>query len=211
MQWRNQRFRGFTRDVDSNGDGVFIQGSDRLGAQVDYNSNGSTDIWGFELMGSWAFNENWIGTASYNYNKSEIKVYQDNVSRRVYGSADASGFEVARSPDHAATLALDFNMPAGNIWGGDGEWFARWDAWYQSSTWNWVINLAKTEEAVLQNLRGGWRNDRYSVTLWVENLTDDDSVLASARTTGSFLTGTLGYQLTLPEPRTFGLTLAASF
>lgn len=211
MQWRNQRFRGFTRDVDSNGDGVFIQGSDRLGAQVDYNSNGSTDIWGFELMGSWAFNENWAGTASYNYNKSDIKVYLDGISTRVYGSADASGREVARSPDHAATLAVDFNMPAGNIWGGDGEWFARWDAWYQSSTWNWVVNLAKTEEAVLQNIRGGWRNERYSVTLWVENLTDDDSVLASARTTGSFLTGTLGYQLTLPEPRTFGLTLAASF
>ena len=211
MQWRNQRFRGFTRDVDSNGDGVFIQGSDRLGAQVDYNSNGSTDIWGFELSGSWAFNENWAGTASYNYNKSDIKVYLDGISTRVYGSADASGREVARSPDHAATLAVDFNMPAGNIWGGDGEWFARWDAWYQSSTWNWVVNLAKTEEAVLQNIRGGWRNDRYSVALWVENLTDDDSVLASARTTGSFLTGTLGYQLTLPEPRTFGLTLAASF
>ena len=211
MQWRNQRFRGFTRDVDSNGDGVFIIGSDRIGPQVDYNSNGSTDIWGFELAGSWAFNENWVGTVSYNYNKSDIKVYQDGINARVYGSGDASGFEVARSPDHAATLALNFNMPAENIWNGDGEWFARWDAWYQSSTWNWVVNLAKTEEAVLQNIRGGWRNDNYSVTLWIENLTDDDSVLASQRTTGSFLTGTLGYQLTLPEPRTYGLTLAASF
>ena len=211
MEWSNQRFRGFTRDVDSNGDGVFIVGSDRLGPQVDYDSNGSTDIWGFELTGSWAFSDNWRGTVSYNYNSSDIKVYQDGINRRVYGSADASGFEVARSPNHAATFALDFNMPAENIWSGDGEWFARWDAWYQSSTWNWVVNLAKTEAAVLHNLRGGWRNDRYSVTLWVENLTDDDSVLASQRTTGSFRTGTLGYQLTLPEPRTFGVTLAASF
>jgi len=211
MQWRNQRFRGFTRNVDSNGDGVFILGSDRLGGQIDYNSNGSTDIWGYELTGSWAFNENWRGTVSYNYNKSDIKVYEDAVNRRVYGSADASGFEVARSPKHAATFALDFNMPAENIWTGDGEWFARWDAWYQSETWTWVVNLAQTDAAVLNNLRGGWRNDRYSVTLWVENVTDDDSVLSSQRTTGSFLTGTLGYQLTLPEPRTYGLTLAASF
>lgn len=211
MQWRNQRFRGFTRDVDSNGDGVFIIGSDRIGPQVDYNSNGSTDIWGYELTGSWAFTDNWRGTASYNYNKSDIKVYQDAVNRRVYGSADASGFEVARSPNHATTLALDFNMPAENFWRGDGEWFARWDAWYQSETWTWVVNLAQTDAAVLQNLRGGWRNDQYSVTFWVENLTDDDSVLSSQRTTGSFLTGTLGYQLTLPEPRTYGVTLAASF
>ena len=211
MQWRNQRFRGFTQGVDSNGDGVFIQGSDRLGAQIDYNSNGSTDIWGLELTGSWAFTDNWRGTVSYNHNSSEIKVYEDAVNRRVYGSADASGLEVARSPDHAATFALDFNMPAENFWRGDGEWFARWDAWYQSPTWTWVVNLAETDAAVLHNLRGGWRNDLYSVTFWVENVTDDDSVLASARTTGSFLTRTLGYQLTLPEPRTFGVTLAASF
>lgn len=211
MQWRNQRFRGFTRDVDSNGDGVFVIGSDRIGPQVDYNSNGSTDIWGYELTGSWAFTDNWRGTVSYNYNKSDIKVYQDAVNRRVYGSGDASGLEVARSPNHAATFAVDFNMPAANFWRGDGEWFARWDAWYQSETWTWVVNLAETEAAVLQNLRGGWRNDSYSVTFWVENVTDDDSVLSSQRTTGSFLTGTLGYQLTLPEPRTFGVTLAASF
>ena len=211
MEWGNQRFRGFTQSVDSNGDGLFIEGSDRLGGQIDYNSNGSTDIWGFELAGAWAFNENWLGSFSYNYNSSEIQVYQDAVNRRVYGSGDASGLEVARSPDHAAAFALDFNMPAENIWQGDGEWFARWDAWYQSSTWTWVVNLAKTQAAVLHNLRGGWRNDRYSVTLWVENLTDDDSVLSSQRTTGSFLTRTLGYQLTLPEPRTYGLTLAASF
>ena len=211
MEWGNQRFRGFTQSVDSNGDGVFIEGSDRLGGQIDYNSNGSTDIWGFELTGSWAFNDNWRGTASYNFNSSDIKVYQDAVNRRVYGSGDASGFEVARSPDHAATFALDFNMPAENFWRGDGEWFARWDSWYQSETWTWVVNLAQTDAAVLHNLRGGWRNDGYSITLWVENLTDDDSVLSSQRTTGSFLTRTLGYQLTLPEPRTFGLTLAASF
>ena len=211
MEWGNQRFRGFTQSVDSNGDGVFIEGSDRLGGQIDYNSNGSTDIWGFELAGGWAFNENWLGSFSYNYNSSEIQVYQDAVNRRVYGSGDASGLEVARSPDHAAAFALDFNTPAENIWQGDGEWFARWDAWYQSSTWTWVVNLAKTQAAVLHNLRGGWRNDRYSVTLWVENLTDDDSVLSSQRTTGSFLTRTLGYQLTLPEPRTYGLTFAASF
>jgi iron complex outermembrane recepter protein len=211
MNWTNQRFRGFTRDVDSNGDGVFIQGSDRLGAQIDYNSNGSTNIWGFELAGSYVLTENWIASVTYNYNKSDIQVYNDAVNGRVYGDPDASGFETARAPDHAATFALDFNMAADGIGGGDGEWFGRYDAWYQSETYNWTVNLAKTQSTVLHNLRGGWRNDNYSVTAWVENLTDNDNVMASQRTTGSFLTGTLGYQFTLPEPRTFGVTLSASF
>lgn len=211
MEWRNQSFRGFTRNVDSNGDGVFIQGSDRLGAQIDYSSNGSTDIFGFELTGNYALNENWVASASYNYNKTDILVYEDGVHRRVFGTSDASDKQIARSPKHAATFALDFNMPADTMFGQDGDWFARWDSWYQSSTFNWVINLAKTESTVLHNLRAGWRSDRYSITAWVENLADNDSVLASSRTTGSFLTGTLGYQFTLPEPRTFGVTLSASF
>jgi iron complex outermembrane recepter protein len=211
MNWTNQRFRGFTRNVDSNGDGRFVLGSDRLGGQIDYNSNGSTNIWGFELAGSYVVNENWIASLTYNYNKSDIQVYNDGVNLRVFGDADASGFETARAPDHAATFALDFNMAADGVGGGDGEWFGRYDAWYQSETYNWTVNLAKTQAAVLHNLRAGWRNDKYSVTAWVENVTDSDKVLSSQRTTGSFLTGTLGYQFTLPEPRTFGVTMSASF
>ena len=211
MEWGNQRFRGFTRNVDSNGDGVFILGSDRLGGQVDYDSNGSTDIKGFELAGNYALTDNWLVSATYNYLDTNIKVYQDAVNSRVFGDADASGFKVPRSPKHSATFAVDFNMPADTLGSGDGEWFARWDAWYQSSTYTWTVNLAKTQSAVLHNLRGGWRNDKYSVTAWVENATNDDSVLAASRTTGSFLTGTLGFQFTLPEPRTFGVTLSANF
>ena len=76
----------------------------------------------------------------------------------------------------------------------------------------WVINLAETEAALLHNLRGGWRNDRYSVTAWIENVTDDDSVLNATRFTASFLPPRpLGFKLTLPEPRTYGVTFAARF
>jgi len=34
-------------------------------------------------------------------------------------------------------------------------------------------------------------------------------VLASRRTTGSFSTGKIGYFVSLPEPRTYGLTFTA--
>ncbi|MEM6576719.1 MAG: TonB-dependent receptor, partial [Pseudomonadota bacterium] len=125
---------------------------------------------------------------------------------------DASGREVAQSPNHTGNIGVDWTMPAGEIFGQrGGEWFARLDSWSQSEAYTWVINLAETEAAWLHNLRGGWRNDRYSVTFWVENLLDYDPVLASRRTTGSFLTGTLGYFVSLPEPRTYGLTVTARF
>ena len=212
MDWTNQRFGGFLRDTDSNGDGVYIPGSDRLGQQIDYQGNGNTEIWGFELGGSYAFTENWILSAGYNYNKTDIKQFVDNQSERVYGNSDASGRQVAQSPEHTATGSVEFNYPSPVMFGQEnGEWWGRWDTWYQSETYTWVINLAESEAAFNHNLRGGWRNDRFGVTAWIENLTDDDSVLASRRTTGSFLTGTLGYFVSLPEPRTYGVTINARF
>ena len=210
MDWTNQRFGNFQRNVDSNGDGAFIAGSDRLGQQIDFQGNGTTDIWGFELGGSYALTDNWIVSAGYNYTKTDIVEFLDGQSTRVFGSPDASGREIAQAPQHTGTLSLDFNMPA-QAFGRDGEWFGRWDSWYQSESYLWVLNLAETEAAWMHNLRGGWRNDRYSVTAWVENVLDDDSVLAARRTTGSFLTGALGAFVSLPEPRTFGLTFTAHF
>lgn len=210
MDWTNQRFGNFERDVDSNGDGVFVAGSDRLGQQIDFQGNGSTDIWGFELAGSYALNENWIVSAGYNYTKTEIQEFLDGQSNRVFGDPDASGKEIAQAPQHMGTVSLDFNMPA-QAFGQEGEWFGRLDSWYQSETYLWVVNLTETEAAWRHNLRGGWRNDRYSATIWVENLLDDDSVLAARRTTGSFLTGALGAFMSLPEPRTYGVTVTAHF
>ena len=212
LDWTNQRFGGFLRDTDSNGDGRYVAGSDRLGQQIDYQGNGNTEIWGFEIGGSYAITENWILSAGYNYNTTDIKEFVDNQSERVYGDPDASGREVAQSPEHTANAALEFDYPSGTLFGQeDGSWFGRWDTWYQSETYTWVINLAESEDAWMHNLRGGWRNDRYSLTAWVENVFDDDSVLASRRTTGSFLTGTLGYFVSLPEPRTYGVTFTAHF
>lgn len=212
MDWTNQRFGGFARDQDSNGDGRFVAGSDRLGQQIDFNGNGSTEIWGLELAGSYALNENWVASVGYNYLDTEVQELLDAQLARVFGDNDASGREIAQAPAHTATASLDFNMPAGNMFGQEGgEWFGRWDAWYQSETYTWLINLAETEAAWQHNFRAGWRNDRFSVTAWVENVFDDDSVLAARRTTGSFLTGTLGYFVSLPEPRTFGITVTAHF
>ncbi len=206
MEWTNQRFQTFLTNVDSNGDGVFND-DDILGRQIDFSGAGNTDIQGYELSVGYTLNANWRVNYAYNYNRTKIKKYLDAPFSQVFGFYDAADGELPRSPNNSAAFSLAFNMPA--AWG--GEWFGRLDSVYQDGTFAWVHNLAKTETEVLSNLRGGWRNDRYTVTVWVENVTDSDAVLAARRFTSSFATGQIGFTLTLPDPRQVGVSFQARF
>ena len=204
MEWTNQRFQTFLTNVDSNGDGVFDD-NDILGRQIDFSGSGNTDIQGLELSAAYALNENWRVDLAYNYNETDIKKYLDAPFSQVFGYYDAADGELARNPNNSVALALSFNMPAGR----GGEWFARLDSFYQDATFAWVHNLAQTESGTISNLRGGWRNERYTVTVWIENVTDTDAVLAARRFTSSFATGAIGFTLTLPDPRQVGVTVQA--
>ena len=204
MEWTNQRFQTFLTNVDSNGDGVFDD-NDVLGRQIDFSGAGNTDIRGWELSAAYALNENWRVNLAYNYNETDIKEYLDAPFSQVFGYYDAADGELARNPNTSVAFALSFNAPAGR----GGEWFARLDSFYQDATFAWVHNLAQTESAVMSNLRGGWRNERYTVTAWIENVTDTDAVLAARRFTSSFATGQIGFTLTLPDPRQVGVTFQA--
>ena len=204
MKWTNQRFQTFLTNVDSNGDGVFDD-NDILGRQIDFSGAGNTEIRGVELSAGYALNDMWLVNYSYNYNETDIKEYLDSPFADVFGFYDAKDGELPRNPNNSAAFSLVFNMPA--AWG--GEWFGRLDSFYQDSTFAWVHNLAQTESEVISNLRGGWRNERYTITAWIENVTDSDAVLAARRFTSSFATGAIGFTLTLPDPRQVGVTVQA--
>ena len=205
MEWTNQVFKTFLKEIDTNGDGVYVLGEDS--PQIDFSGTGATDIQGFEVSAGYALSDNWIANLSYNYNHTDIKEYLDAPYAEVFGTYDASGQEVAHSPKNSGVVSISFNMPAAR----GGEWFGRLDSVYQDSTYAWVHNLAETPASVRSNIRGGWRNDRYSVSLWVENLTDEDSVVAARRFTSGLTTPGSGFKVHLPNPREFGITFQARF
>lgn len=204
MDWTDQQYRGFVNLVDTNCDGV-VDENDEF--QVDYlASAGKSEIKGAEL-----FYTGWLSnifnlTLSYNYNKTEYLEFFDDSYGRVFGSRDASGKEMPRSPNHAATLGLMLRLPVTDRW----DFMARADAVYSGSAWAWAINLAETGDSLRANFRTGVESDRWALSAWVENLTDEDVVLSSRRFT-DFSNLQTGFWGGLPRPREYGVTVRYKF
>ncbi len=110
FDWTNQ---AFTQAVpfDTNGDGEI---DDDL---VDYTTvAGKSEIKGAEFLYS-----GWLGKyfnvmATYNYNDAKYVVFEDVTHGRVFGSRDASGKTMPRSPKSSATLGVGVIVPIGSAW-----------------------------------------------------------------------------------------------
>ncbi len=96
FDWTNQAFTQAVFGFDTNGDGV-VDENDEL--SVDYQTvAGQSEIKGVEL-----FYSGWLGrffnvSASYNYNDAKYVKFEDTTHGRVFGSRDASGKTMPRSP-----------------------------------------------------------------------------------------------------------------
>lgn len=175
FDWTNQAYTQAVFGFDTNGDGV-VDENDEL--SVDYLTvAGHSQIRGVEF-----FYSGWLGrffnvSASYNYNDTEYKTFEDAVHGNVFGDPDASGNEMPRSPRSSGTLGLGFVLPVFSDW----EFNARADYLYRGSSYTWAVNLAETGDTNRLNLRVGMRNDRWDFSVWMNNVTDDDTLMAIRR------------------------------
>jgi outer membrane receptor protein involved in Fe transport len=122
-------------------------------------------------------------------------------------TCDLSGATLPNAPDWRSNLGVQFEQPLAA-----GTGFIRTD-WSYTSEQN--VDTALDPRAVqpsnsLLSARLGWRNERYSLTLWGENLTDE-TVMTSVgpQTIFGGLDG--GLQIYLNEPRTYGVTMDVRF
>ena len=122
-------------------------------------------------------------------------------------TCDLSGDTLPNAPDWRSNLGVQFEQPLAA-----GTGFVRAD-WSYTSDQNVDTALDPRAEQLsfsLLSARLGWRNERYSVTLWSENLTDE-TVMTSVgpQTIFGGLDG--GLQIYLNEPRTYGVTMDVRF
>ncbi len=205
MDWTDQGFRNFAQGVDTNGDGVYVPDEDEF--QIDYDATaGESEIKGFEVFFSGRFADHFDLLLTYNYNDATYEVFEDANMEAVFGDRDASGQTQPQSPKHSATLGLGFDYPAWATW----DLYARADTKFIGSSYTWVINLAETGDSTRVNLRTGIRNDFWDLSVFVNNVTDDDTFMAIRRFT-DFNTLGQAFWAGLPTPREFGVTARYRF
>jgi outer membrane receptor protein involved in Fe transport len=138
-------------------------------------------------------------------------------------AGDLSGNELPRVPKHLASASLSASYPLGS-WG-TLSW--RTDYSYESSRFVQAHNLMESGDSNVVNMRLGLETGAWSATLWVDNLTDDDTSIDTIRTVDPDiflvvpvqppLPGTLtatnarDFGVTLPLKRTYGITLGYRF
>jgi len=122
-------------------------------------------------------------------------------------TCDLSGETLPNAPTWRSNLGAQFEQPLAA-----GTGFIRAD-WSYSSEQNVDTALdprAEQGSYSLLSARLGWRNDRYSVSVWGDNLTDETVMTAvGPQTIFGGIDG--GLQVYLNESRTYGVTMDVRF
>jgi iron complex outermembrane receptor protein len=123
------------------------------------------------------------------------------------------GNEVPRSPRHQFGASVNWRQPVSD----QLEFVARVDANYRSKSFVQVDNLQWVGDRTLANVRLGLESDRWTLTAWVENLFDDDTLVGGTRYV-DFKNDNVpgagfprGYLVTLAPGRQYGLTATYRF
>ena len=127
------------------------------------------------------------------------------MDKREITSGPDKGLELPFTAEYSGTLSATLVYP----WAA-GYLYTRAD--YSHMDDHLTNGSAQTEEKDIQertnvNLRAGWRDDHWNVSIWAKNLTDDAYASLTAETLP--LSGVDAYFLA--PPRTYGLTLRYDF
>ena len=147
---------------------------------------GETSVTGFETELSMMITPNWDMTANYSYINSEIDEYTsadqailigcNSTAEDYYDCIQANGSvegnQTPRSPKQQASLRTMYRFATGA-----GEWFVGGDIRYEGSKYAQVHNFAQTGGRATVGAQAGYRTDRWAVTVWGKNLTDDDTAM----------------------------------
>lgn len=203
---------------------------------------GRTAVTGLEAETTAQLAEGLTATVTYAWTDSEIRRQLSEEQADLLGGngstadlatlGNVAGKKTPRVPEHMAGVQLEYRRGLG----GGRAWFAGGDWSFESSRYAQEDNFIETGNRSLLGLRTGFDWDAAELTLWVSNLTDDDTPVdvqryldrrsgtlpscASFVTAGTAPPGTVcagsstsprGFGISLPRGRQVGATLRYRF
>lgn len=240
IDWTNQQLTQ-TSPVSEEGRAVGAAAQPQF--LTSYTANlGRSEIFGAELEMLAVLGDHWSLRLTYAYQDAKIREYMSSdqadlifagpytgcvADSQCYAdylaAGDLSGHFIPRVPKNQASASLSADYPVGN-W---GRFFWRTDYSFESSRYVQVHNLAESGDAHLVNMRAGIERGSWSATLWVDNLTEDDTSIDTIRTVDPTIflvvpvqpplpgsvtaTNARDFGVTLPLKRMYGVTLSYRF
>lgn len=138
-------------------------------------------------------------------------------------AGSVAGNELPRVPKHTVSAAATMRLPVTDT----GSILWRTAYRYESSLYAQIHNLAETGDSNIVDMRLGWETDTWSLTAWVDNLTEEDAAIDILRFSDpglsiavpvqpplqgtSTFTTPIDMVITLPPKRTYGLTAIYRF
>lgn len=118
------------------------------------------------------------------------------------------GKSIPRAPKHTAFIDVDYRQPIG---AGDWSFFTGANVSMISSSFDQVLNFAKTGGSAVVDARIGVQNDRFKVQAYVKNLFDEDAVAQIIRYASADADLRRNFIAGLRPGRRFGVVLSAGF
>jgi iron complex outermembrane receptor protein len=197
IDWENQ---AFFETIPIPGEITPIQTS------VAFNA-GSSRIFGAELETTWAITDKLLGTFAYGFTDAEFREGFSNNLNGVTGDGNLKGNTIPNSPRHNFVTSLAYT----DMITADLGWFSRTDYSYEDGRYSAANNFAEMGKRQLWNARTGLETGKWTATLFVNNILDDDTpsaIIGFPRFGEITAAGTdiplQGYALSAVPGKTFG-------
>lgn len=201
---------------------------------------GKAEVKGLELDAQWAIGDRWLLAANYAYLDAKFTDFPftstsatdavrfGDCPRRFGTLADARvchinlrGNKLERAPEHSIVGLARWSMPIADLLGArNARFFVEGDVQAQGERYIDIWNNTKLDDFVQGNVRIGLTTDQWDVLLYVNNVGDDDTVLAGNSNPGDVAQSLLDptnfspantVGVTLPDPRIVGVRFAWRF
>ena len=198
---------------------------------------GKAEVKGLDLDMNWAATENLLFHLNYTFLDGEYTdfpiVSNSPTDAARFGSCPRSagnefrvceinlkGNKLERAPDHSLSLSARYSRPLASLFGGDARWFIEGDSQIQSERYEDQWNSRTMESYSLFNLRFGITSERWDALVYVNNVTDDDTVLSTNSSPGNVEVGLVEpfkfspadtSQASIPDPRIVGVRFSYRF